>query len=230
MIRDLVEMEVELEGALAISLLSSVKFNESINERPPYSSNYQLARALGSIAKNLAAESSSEITRYAMEIFGGTGFLEEFPVAKFHRDSIVTSIWEGTSNIQALELLEVLTRKNGVDLVLDHLKTEAEGIKDEDKRTLIREYIDELKEETMRVINGGSPQFYSKELLRKYGEITASIYLSRLSESAKEEKGHFKSIARLYDLRHLEKRGPGHAEVLESSGTISWMGAGSTSH
>lgn len=225
MIRDLVEMEVELEASLVLSLLSSHLFNRSMSKRPPYDDGYQLARALSSIAKNMAAESSAEITRYAMEIFGGSGFLEEFPVAKFHRDSIVTSIWEGTSNIQALELLEVLTRKNGMETVLEHLKGETDRIVSEEVRSKLNDLIEKLLNKTEGVVKSGNPEFYAKDLLRSYGELIASIYLYRVSEHSSDKKSKIGMIAEQYFKRHLEGKEPEHGEITAMLPSIEWMSA-----
>jgi hypothetical protein len=46
-----------------------------------------------------------------MEAFGGIGFLAEFPVKRWHREALITPIWEGTSNIQALDMLEAMAKK-----------------------------------------------------------------------------------------------------------------------
>src|SRR5699024_9707960 len=47
-----------------------------------------------------------------MELFGGIGFLEEYAVARWHREALITPIWEGPANIQALDMLEAMHKKN----------------------------------------------------------------------------------------------------------------------
>ena len=41
-------------------------------------------------------------TRIATQVFGGNGFMEEFPVARFYRDAKILEIGEGTSEVQRL--------------------------------------------------------------------------------------------------------------------------------
>jgi short-chain 2-methylacyl-CoA dehydrogenase len=52
------------------------------------------------IAKLYATESAVTATRIATQVFGGYGFMEEYPVARFYRDAKVLEIGEGTSEIQ----------------------------------------------------------------------------------------------------------------------------------
>jgi butyryl-CoA dehydrogenase len=54
------------------------------------------------IAKLYATESAVTATRIATQVFGGYGFMEEYPVARFYRDAKVLEIGEGTSEIQRM--------------------------------------------------------------------------------------------------------------------------------
>ncbi len=54
------------------------------------------------IAKLYATESAVTGTRIATQVFGGYGFMEEYPVARFYRDAKVLEIGEGTSEIQRM--------------------------------------------------------------------------------------------------------------------------------
>ena len=55
-----------------------------------------------SIAKLLASEAAVDVTRDAIQIFGGNGYSREYPVERLYRDAKVTEIYEGTSEIQQL--------------------------------------------------------------------------------------------------------------------------------
>jgi butyryl-CoA dehydrogenase len=54
------------------------------------------------IAKLYSTEAAVSATRTATQIFGGNGFMEEFPVARFYRDAKILEIGEGTSEVQRL--------------------------------------------------------------------------------------------------------------------------------
>jgi short-chain 2-methylacyl-CoA dehydrogenase len=55
-----------------------------------------------SVAKLYATESAVTATRIATQVFGGYGFMEEYPVARFYRDAKALEIGEGTSEVQRL--------------------------------------------------------------------------------------------------------------------------------
>jgi alkylation response protein AidB-like acyl-CoA dehydrogenase len=59
-------------------------------------------KAEASVAKLYATEAAVTSAREALQIHGGYGFMEEFPVARYYRDSKVLEIGEGTSEIQRI--------------------------------------------------------------------------------------------------------------------------------
>ena len=61
----------------------------------------ELKRA-ASVAKLYATESAVTATRIATQVFGGYGFMEEYPIARFYRDAKALEIGEGTSEVQRL--------------------------------------------------------------------------------------------------------------------------------
>jgi len=54
------------------------------------------------MAKLFSSEAAMAATRTATQVFGGNGFLEDFPVARFYRDAKILEIGEGTSEIQRI--------------------------------------------------------------------------------------------------------------------------------
>ena len=61
----------------------------------------ELKRA-ASIAKLYTSEAAVAATRVATQVFGGYGFMEEYPVARFYRDAKILEIGEGTSEVQRI--------------------------------------------------------------------------------------------------------------------------------
>jgi len=55
-----------------------------------------------SIAKLYTSEAAVTATRIATQVFGGYGFMEEYPVARFYRDAKILEIGEGTSEVQRI--------------------------------------------------------------------------------------------------------------------------------
>jgi alkylation response protein AidB-like acyl-CoA dehydrogenase len=62
------------------------------------------------MAKLFASEASQRVVDRAVQIFGGYGYTEEYPVAKLFRDARVQTIYEGTSEIQRLVISRQLLR------------------------------------------------------------------------------------------------------------------------
>lgn len=223
MLRDLVEREAELVAAMVVALLAGDRFDHARDQKPPYGDEYQYARLLSSVAKNMASETSAEITRYAMETEGGIGFLEEFPMAKFHRDSIVTSIWEGTSNIQALEFLEVLAKKNGVKILFAELASMINEISDGRTSSALSSEAGKLRSAIEKMLASEEPQFDSKEVLAETGRLLAAVYMSRMGESPSENSVIMKKNAEIYIKRHYSTEGLTYRDVKESAHILDWM-------
>jgi short/branched chain acyl-CoA dehydrogenase len=59
-------------------------------------------KAAAAIAKLHSSEAAVTATRVATQIFGGNGFMEEYPVARFYRDAKILEIGEGTSEVQRM--------------------------------------------------------------------------------------------------------------------------------
>ena len=54
------------------------------------------------MAKLVAAETASDVTRRAVQLFGGYGYTREYPVERMMRDAKITEIYEGTSEVQRM--------------------------------------------------------------------------------------------------------------------------------
>ena len=64
-------------------------------------------------AKRFAADSAMEVTTDAVQVFGGYGFIKEYPVEKFMRDAKIMQLYEGTSQIQRMVIArEILLPRN----------------------------------------------------------------------------------------------------------------------
>lgn len=59
------------------------------------------------IAKLFASRASEKICSQAIDLFGGNGFVKEYPVEKFYRDAKIGQIYEGTSNMQLQTIAKV---------------------------------------------------------------------------------------------------------------------------
>jgi alkylation response protein AidB-like acyl-CoA dehydrogenase len=65
--------------------------------------------AEASVAKLYASEMATRAANNALQVFGGYGYIDEFPVGKYLRDARVTTVYEGTSQVQRLIIGRHLT-------------------------------------------------------------------------------------------------------------------------
>jgi alkylation response protein AidB-like acyl-CoA dehydrogenase len=205
--KDLLEMEVELEANLLLALKAIEKFNGHWQETPPYSGDYHYARLLAHLAKNMTAEMSAWVTRQAMELHGGLGFLEEFPIARWHREALITPIWEGTSNIQALDMLEVMAKKGAHKLLFSELEKILSTLEDGFLTEAVRERTNSITKEIEEVFSLKSTelQYHAKDLLISVGELASAAFLLDAGEKMAESKDdhRFRKVAEIYIRRHL---------------------------
>jgi butyryl-CoA dehydrogenase len=78
-------------------------------------------RKLAAMAKLYASETSKRATDHAIQIHGGYGFIEDYPVARYYRDAKINEIGEGTSEIQRILIARELgiSGKGNLDEVID---------------------------------------------------------------------------------------------------------------
>lgn len=78
-------------------------------------------RTLAPVVKYRAGEQNVDFARAAVETLGGNGYIATFATPRLLRDAQVNTIWEGTSNICALDLQRAITKQHGHTTVLDGL-------------------------------------------------------------------------------------------------------------
>jgi acyl-CoA dehydrogenase len=110
-----------LRAAFRLAWEAVELLNQVWRERPPYSERYHLFRLVAHLAKYWAAEFAVQTAKWAMEVHGGLGTLEEYQVERWLREAMILAIWEGTSHRQILDGLEVMERKHAHRLLFQHL-------------------------------------------------------------------------------------------------------------
>jgi hypothetical protein len=91
-------------------------------------------RLLTPLCKYHATEVCDEITRDAMQVFGGIGFTLDADVGKYHSDSLVMTVYEGTSEIQASFALKEMG-KGALGVLFQQVRDELAEIQDDPERS-----------------------------------------------------------------------------------------------
>jgi len=118
------QFEDRVQGLRAASRLAweAVRLLDKVSqEKPPYSESYHLFRLVAHLAKYWTAEFAVQTAKWAMEVYGGVGTLQEYRVERWLREAMILAIWEGTSHRQMLDGLEVMQRKSAHRLLFQHL-------------------------------------------------------------------------------------------------------------
>lgn len=197
--RDLTDLAVRSAAGLALAFYSVQKFNEAWEDRPPYTPRYHMARFVTHLAKNRTAEHAAAMTQSAMELFGGLGFLEEYAVARWHREALITPIWEGPSNIQALDFLETVTKQKAHRTFLSEMIPILEGFGTPNAsraQTVMEQALSHLEH-----LSGREAQWYAKHDLQRVADATQ---VGLLYQMAEDQGSRYEKLADLYVARFLD--------------------------
>ena len=127
--RMLMLMKSGTEAMRAFALVASAEVDRSRLASDPDSAARHHARVdlFTPIVKGWLTEMSQELTSYGIQIHGGMGYVEETGSAQYYRDARITTIYEGTTGIQANDLVgrKTLANEGAVlaDLLADIEKT-----------------------------------------------------------------------------------------------------------
>ena len=174
-------------------------FDGAWHERPPYTQVYHGARFWSHLAKNRTADHAAAITQMAMELFGGLGFLEEYAIARWHREALITPIWEGPANIQALDMLEAMARKQAHEaFAAETVKLlEAAGTQE---AGMTRERLEATLGTLSGIRDREQAEWVSKNALQVLADAGSVAQLYALAESS---GARYAKLAQLYALRFL---------------------------
>jgi 3-(methylthio)propanoyl-CoA dehydrogenase len=105
--RMLMTMRAQIEAQRALACYAASALDRAGRHPVPEerARNQALLNFLIPIVKGWNTEQSNEITSMAIQVHGGMGYIEETGVAQYYRDARITAIYEGTTGIQALDLI-----------------------------------------------------------------------------------------------------------------------------
>ncbi|MEV0821594.1 acyl-CoA dehydrogenase family protein [Nonomuraea rubra] len=185
--RKLSELIVEVEAAQAMV------FDGHVGPR------LRLAPAL---IKLRAARLGVTAATDAIEVHGGNGYIEQWPVARLLRDAQVNPIWEGGDNILCLDVRRAMLKERAHLPFLDHLRALATS-------DLVRTRVDDLT----KAIEAWSALEHAAAEARLYplAQFMADVYAAALLEDQATwglDGGRKALVARLYAEAHLVDQGP----------------------
>ncbi len=110
--RQLMKLLVPAEQALSMAMLTAATMDRQTAGDNQAAS---LVRILTPLIKLRACRDNIKVATGSMEVRGGNGYIEEWVNARLVRDSHIGVLWEGTSNINAIDVVRRAVGKTGAD-------------------------------------------------------------------------------------------------------------------
>ncbi|HYZ92341.1 MAG TPA: acyl-CoA dehydrogenase family protein [Actinomycetota bacterium] len=200
----LVRMLMELEAAAAISFEASAA-NDSRNSG--------LWRILPTLAKYRATRRGVQLASAAIEIHGGNGYIEDWPLTRQLRDGQCHPIWEGTENVIAIDVVRAIEREGVLTPFLERVD---QAVADADHpvvapvRDTIRAYAAEVQEAVAYVAAAPKDvaRLHPRRIARYMSNLMSAALLAEQGSAELNDKNSARkaALARLYANVHLGAR------------------------
>ncbi|MGD0274875.1 MAG: acyl-CoA dehydrogenase [Syntrophales bacterium] len=103
--RDLLWMKAMVEGIRGLNLFTSYCI-DAVRAFPQEKAKWQgLVELLTPVCKAYSSDRAMEVCSKALDVYGGYGYCQEYPVEQYMRDCKIACIYEGTNGIQSLDLV-----------------------------------------------------------------------------------------------------------------------------
>ena len=160
----------------------------------------KLANVFTPLIKLTASEACNTIAYDSLQIHGGTGFMKDFPIERIYRDARITSIYEGTSQLQAVAAIKGVT----TGVFIEQIKFYDAQVSDKncEIRTKLHKMTEAFETITNRVIelnNNELIDFHSRRLVEMAGNIIMGYLLvinSQKNESFTKSAKLFVNLVR----------------------------------
>ncbi|MFZ9406721.1 MAG: acyl-CoA dehydrogenase [Burkholderiaceae bacterium] len=205
--RMLMTMRALTEGARALGYVAASAFDAAHASADPQvrQANQIFYEFLVPIVKGFATEMSLEVTSLGVQIHGGMGFIEETGAAQYYRDARILTIYEGTTAIQANDLIGRKTVRDGgqtaravlarVQDTLAALRSQADASADADLRAIGAQLaagvqaMDEAVGHLVSIGKGDARAVYAGSVpyLMLCGTVLAGWQMARAAQRAREQ-------------------------------------------
>lgn len=177
----LADLALESEAALALTMRMGKAIDSGNDEHEK-----KFARLVTAIGKYWICKRAPGMINEAQECLGGAGYVEENILPRLYREAPVNSIWEGSGNVQCLDVLRALSKEPGVLEVLFselgdghgdvHLTRHIEKIKADFRDT------DDIQYRARQLTEDVAVALQAKLLLEAGNEVVSSAFIaSRLA-------------------------------------------------
>ena len=185
------------QHAELISLFDLIELYDNVTAGNGTKEDQFLVRLLIALVKKETAEQAIHFSHEAIELHGGNGYIEDFVTPRLLRDAQVLTVWEGTANILALELIRLVQKFSVQDLFIQRMEqrlsllipcrlTEIAEAKLEETRDLLQQFA--ALDETMQT-------FEAKTVMKQLVSLYESV---NVVEYAKKHRGQGEQLAAIF--------------------------------
>jgi putative acyl-CoA dehydrogenase len=148
----LADLAIESEAATAAALRVARAYDSD--------SEAAFRRFATAVMKYWVCKRAAPHAAEALECLGGNGFVEESGLPLLYRDAPLNSIWEGSGNVAALDVLRAMVKEpDGLPAFL----AECELARGADRR--VDEHLDRVRDQAAAVFASGEPQFSARRVV-----------------------------------------------------------------
>jgi hypothetical protein len=203
--RKLAEMVVDVEAAQALVFDGT----GAANHRQPRAIVQRIAVPVTKLKVcRLGITAASD----AIEIHGGNGYIETWPVARLLRDAQVNTIWEGPDNILCLYVRRGIEKARAHETLLARLRDAVSVSDDDDTTRLVARRVEDLDGAitAWSKLDGPVAEARLFPLAQFMGDVYAGALLTEQAAWERATGGSDRKalVARLYAQRYLADRGP----------------------
>lgn len=151
-------LDLMCESEAAAALLFECASRTPSDRQSTMGSNDKVARILVPLTKMRCTRGGVLSSSAALELFGGNGYIENWPMARQYRDAQCHTLWEGTENVLALDVLRTMAKGEAHTALLARLNACVEGAAHpalSGVKQAVSDAIGRLTEHLMRVAGGG---------------------------------------------------------------------------
>lgn len=122
------------------------------------------------IMKKETAEQAVHYASEAIELHGGNGYIEDFVTPRLLRDAQVLTVWEGTANILALELIRLVDKFHAHELFVQEMEERLEKLANSSLVQIVKEQLANMamKLQIFSALDAATKTFEAKDMAKKW--------------------------------------------------------------
>ncbi len=183
--RQLVDLLIEVEGCAALAF-ETVAVLDRV-DRHGTEEDHRLLRILTPLCKNYIPKRGEYVTLEALEMLGGNGYVEDWANPRFLRDAIVNVVWEGSSNVIALDVARAIAREGADTTLFAMLDQRLRSLQHsivvpvvQEVQTLIRQVSERIQ--SLATLDADSAQLPLRGLVERMAQFTIITLLLEQAE------------------------------------------------